>query len=94
MQVVDRAAVDADLTLGNGFQSGDGVEQGRLAAAGRADQHQEAAFFDLQVDAFQDIDGAELLVQSVDFQECHADTPYPFTAPAMRPRTKYRPDTI
>ena len=56
MQVVDRAAVDADLARGDRLQPGDGVEQRRLAAAGRADQHQEAALLQRDVDPLEDLD--------------------------------------
>jgi hypothetical protein len=35
---------------------GDGVEQRGLAAAGRADEHQEAALFQLEIDALEDFD--------------------------------------
>ena len=79
-------AVDADLAAGDRLQPGDGVEQRRLAAAGRADQHEEAALLDLEVDALQDLDGAEGL-----FADCsisRKDIAYPLTAPAIRPRTK------
>ena len=86
MQVVDVAAVDADLAGGDRLEPGDGVEQGRLAAAGRADQHEEAALLELEVDALEDLDRAEALLQIVDFEERHRL--HPLTAPAIRPRTK------
>jgi len=86
VQPVDHLPIDADLAGGHRFQSGDGVEQGRLAAAGRADQHQEPALVERQVDVLQDIDRAEALAEAFDFKSRrHA---YPFTAPAIRPRTK------
>ncbi len=48
MQAGDRAAVDADLADGDRLQPGDRVEQRGLAAAGRADEDEEAALLDLQ----------------------------------------------
>ena len=46
------------------LEPGDGVEQGRLAAAGRPDQHEEAALLDAEVDALQDLTAAEGLSQA------------------------------
>ena len=54
-----RISPDADR-----FQSGDRVEQRRLAAARGADQHQEAALFEREVDALEDLERAEALAQS------------------------------
>ena len=53
VQLVDARAVDADLALGDRLQPGDHVEQRRLAAARRADQHEEAALLDVEVDALE-----------------------------------------
>ncbi len=39
-------------------------EQGRLAAARRADQHQEAALLEREIDALQDLQRAEALAQA------------------------------
>ena len=87
MQVVDRAAVDADLARGDRLQPGDGVEQRGLAAARRADQHEEAALLDLEVDALQDRRRRRsVLCRLLDLEEGHGL--HPFTAPAIRPRTK------
>ena len=49
--VIDPPVADADFAAGRLFQSGDGPQQGRLAAAGRSDQHDEFAVGDRQVDA-------------------------------------------
>ena len=87
MQVVDRAAVDADLARGDRLQPGDGVEQRGLAAAGRADQHQEAALLDLEDRCPSGSRVApKRFAQVVDFEKGHGS--YPLTAPAIRPRTK------
>ena len=48
--VVDDLAVDAQLALGDVLQPGDHVEGGRLPAAGRADQDDELAVGDVEVD--------------------------------------------
>ena len=77
MQLVDAPAVDADLARGDRLQPGDGVEQRRLAAAGRADEDEEAALLDREVDALQHVDGAEALLEIVDFEERHALSPSP-----------------
>jgi hypothetical protein len=43
LQLVDDFAVDQDLTAGDGLQAGQHAQQGGLAAAGWADQHDELA---------------------------------------------------
>ena len=63
-------------------------EQGGLAAAGRADQHQKAAALDREIDALQHLGGAEALDHPVDLEKGHLGLPQPLTAPAIRPRTK------
>ena len=45
----DRAAADADLAGGRLVQARDQPQRGRLAAAGRSDQHQQLAVPDLQI---------------------------------------------
>ena len=59
--VVDDALADRDLAGGDRLEPGDHGEQRRLAAARRADQHDELAGLDLEVDALQHLDGAEAL---------------------------------
>ena len=89
MQIVHHATADADFARRDRLQPGDRVEQRRLAAAGRADKHQEAALLQRNVDALQDFDGGRSflrlsrrpVISSVDMDQ-------PFTAPAIRPRTK------
>ena len=85
MQLVDPPPGDADLPAGHRLEPGDGVEQGRLAAARGADEDEEAALLDLEVDPFQHLGRAVALGQPLDFQKCHL---HPLTAPAMSPRTK------
>jgi hypothetical protein len=69
VQVVDLVAVDADLAAGDAFQPSDGVEQGRLAAAGRADQHEKTALLDFEIDALQDLGRAKILLEVDDLEE-------------------------
>jgi hypothetical protein len=85
--LVDTLAGDADLAAGDLFQSGDGVEQCRLAAAGGADQHKETAFLDAEVKPLQDPGRAEGFCETRSISRKDM-VPQPFTAPAIRPRTK------
>ena len=56
--------VAGNIAFGDRFQPGNGVEQGGLAAAGWADQNQEATLFKFQVDALEDFDSPEALLQT------------------------------
>ena len=47
--------------LGDALEAGDHAQEGGLAAAGRADQGQELAVADLEVDALDDGSSGELL---------------------------------
>ena len=67
--------VEPDFAFGNALQPGNRVEQGRLAAAGRADQDQEPALFQFDVDALEYLEGAETLLQRIDFEKGHGLTP-------------------
>src|SRR5271165_681558 len=86
MQVVDDLAADADFPGGDRLEARDAVEQGRLSAARWADQHEKAAFLERDIDALQDLESAILFPKRADFKGRHRF--YPFTAPAIRPRTK------
>ena len=86
MQVVDDLAADQDLAGGDRLEARDRVEQRGLAAAGRADQDEKAALLERDVDALEDFQAAEPLAERTDFESGH--WAYPFTAPAIRPRTK------
>ena len=59
--VVDHLAVDGKFAAGRLFEPGDHPQQRRLAAAGRADEDDELAVGDLQIDAVEDVDRAERL---------------------------------
>ncbi len=68
------------------FEPGDGVEERGLAAARRPDEDEEAAAVEGEVDPLEDLQAAEALAQAGDLEEGHRR--HPFTAPAIRPRTK------
>ena len=82
----DVDAIEQDLAAIHRRQPGDTTQQRGLAATGRADEHQEAAFLDGEVDALQHLRRAEPLHETIDFEKRHIA--YPLTAPAIRPRTK------
>ena len=63
-QVVDPLAADDDVAAGDILEPGDHAQQGRLAAARRADEDDELAFRDLEVDALDDFEVAERLRRS------------------------------
>ena len=66
-------AVDADLALADGLEPGDHGEQGRLAAAGGADERDEFAGPRLEIDALEHLDRAEALAQAPDGQRRHVE---------------------
>ena len=74
-QVVDDALADADLAAGDVFQAGDHPQQGRFAAAGGADQHDEFAVADGDVDAMDDGCRAEGLAHVADCDRSHSLLP-------------------
>src|SRR5450830_672726 len=51
--IVDYPVTDHDLAFGHAFQSGDHIEQRRLAATGATDQNQELPVFDFQIDSLE-----------------------------------------
>ena len=53
------------------LQAGDGVQERGLAAAGRTDQHEEAALLDLQRDVLEDARRAEGFFEVLDLQKRH-----------------------
>ncbi len=75
-QVVHRLAVDLDLALRHGLEAGDHVEQRRLTAARAADENQELAVFDVDVDTLQNRHPIRVsLVHVTDGKACHAVIP-------------------
>jgi hypothetical protein len=69
--VIDDAVGDADLAGGHVLEAGDHPEQGRLPAAGRPDEDHEFAIGDRNIDAVDDFDRAEFLVDPADIDRCH-----------------------
>ena len=57
--VDDVRAVDQDLPAGDVLEPGDQAQQRGLAAAGRADEDDELAVLDLEVDVLDDVDRPE-----------------------------------
>ncbi|ENN89224.1 hypothetical protein RHSP_52212 [Rhizobium freirei PRF 81] len=56
----DILALDEDLSFADVEQTGNAVEQGRLAATRRSQEHQELAVIDLEIEVFQNIDCTEI----------------------------------
>ena len=70
-QIVDDALADGDRAAGDGLQPGHHPEQRGLAAARRADQHDELAVGDIDADVVQDLDGSERLGHIADRDLSH-----------------------
>jgi hypothetical protein len=62
-QIIDHAAVDPELAIGDGFKARHHAEQGRLAAARGADQHDEFAIGDFDIDT---VDNRHIAIGFVD----------------------------
>ena len=71
----DVAAADRDGAAAGLLEAGDQAQQGRFSAARRADEHDELAIGDRQVDAMDDMDIAEGFADALEFQTCHACSP-------------------
>jgi hypothetical protein len=74
---------------GDVLEPGDQAQQRRLAAARRADEHRELAVLDLEIDAVDDLDGAERLADVFSWMLPMGRMPLIdyLTAPKVRPRT-------
>ncbi len=57
-----------ERAVGDVLEPGDQAQQGRLAAARRADEDDELARLDVEVDALDDVDGAERLLDVGELQ--------------------------
>ena len=63
---VGRLAVNENFTGGLGNQAGQQVEEGCLAAAGRADDTDKLSLFDIKRDIVQNLEVAEAFCQVAD----------------------------
>ena len=72
---IDHLVADADLAGGDILEAGHHAQQRRFAAAGRADQRDELAVLDVDIDAVQDLGVTEGFAQILDDDAGHADAP-------------------
>jgi hypothetical protein len=68
-RVADVAAVDLDRALVLGVEAGDGAQERGLAAARGAEEADELAAGDVEVDGAQGLEAAEALAEAADAQE-------------------------
>jgi hypothetical protein len=65
----DLAAVAQNFAAGSGLEAADDVEEGALAAAGRADNGEEFAVFDVEVEVLKDLDGAKAFAEAANLEQ-------------------------
>ena len=81
---VDAPAVDQDVAGGGVLEAGDDAQQRRLAAARGADEDAELAVADLEVDALDDVGGAEGLGDGLQGELAHGVAPQSLTGRPVR----------
>src|SRR5713101_476389 len=69
--VRDVLAVDDDPSVVGPVEAGDEAERGRLAAAGRAEQREELALPQLDLDSVERLDAAEVAVEVLQLEKGH-----------------------
>ncbi len=69
--IIDDAVADPDFAAGDVFKAGDHAQQGRLAAARWADQHDEFAVIDIDIDAVNDARRAKRFTNVADGDRSH-----------------------
>src|SRR5262249_4626182 len=74
--VVDALAVDREIAARDLLEPGDHPQQGRLAAAGGADEDAELAVLDLQIDALDDLGLAVALADVLVRDRRHGGLPF------------------
>ena len=79
-QLVDAPPADADLARVDALQPGERAQGGRLAAARRAEQHDELAVLDVQVELADHVVGAEVLLGIDDLDVGHVSGHRPAVA--------------
>ena len=67
----NRAIADTHIAAGCIGETGNNVEQGRLAATGRPEQHEEFTAFESDVDALQRLDLSIGLAYILDLESAH-----------------------
>ena len=75
IELVDDTAIDGDLAGGDVLQPGDHAQQRALAAARGADEDDELAVGDFEVDAMHDLDLAERLFHAAKAEARHVFVP-------------------
>ena len=90
-EVVHHRVADADLAAGDRFEAGEHPQRRRLAAAGRADEDDELAVCDLEVDALHDLDRAVAFHEPPEADGRHAYPPADRAAPRARPSRSISP---
>src|SRR5918996_5881842 len=73
LAVADQLSGHPDLAFLELFQEVDAAQKGRFPGAARADYRDDLAFGKVEVDALQDLDRAEALVQIADFEDRRHD---------------------
>ncbi|MNG25191.1 hypothetical protein D3C84_1100110 [compost metagenome] len=86
MHALHLPAIDINITMGNLIEAGNHIQQCGLAAPGRSHKHQKIALIDLNIDALENFHFLVMFDDIVDIEKAHDY--YPFTDPAIRPRTK------
>src|SRR5271163_256756 len=85
LNIVDDAVADRNRPGGDVFQPCEHPQQGRLAAAGGADQHHERAILDRDAHAMQDFKPPERLPNVANLHRRHTQPPEPKTPQRQGP---------
>src|SRR5205823_8723333 len=73
--IVDALAVDEKIALGHRFQTGDHPKERRFAATRRADEDNELAILQFEIDAMDDGGRAIALDNPTQLERCHRAWP-------------------
>ncbi len=84
LQAVLLLAADGDATGGRRFEAGDHAQDGRLAAAGGAEEGNEFTLLDLHVEVMHDLHVAEGFLEVCEFEKGHENQiPYDLAGAAL-----------
>ncbi|MNG25199.1 hypothetical protein D3C85_1411030 [compost metagenome] len=86
MHTLHLPTIDINITMGNFVEASNHVQQRGLATPGRPHKNQKIPPIDLNIDSFENFYFLVVLDDIVDIEKAH--NYYPFTDPAIRPRTK------